>query len=210
MCYEAKDWDALNENIILLSKRRSQLKQVNKIVFGATLYISDSSLRAETFLTFQHLPEYTVISFCWHIFLDIRIPIMKLMSEINLSSLCTWAPCGPSCHSWQHSCGFFAWQCFQTVAHLYSLSLSHRHILNFSCSHVVYINSYCDLLWWNKGYILHACFWNCHTLEFSSVWEISYQDSWKHLHLRSYKVYCALCLFSTYLWVLLFECLWET
>lgn len=29
MCYEAKDWDALNENIILLSKRRSQLKQVN-------------------------------------------------------------------------------------------------------------------------------------------------------------------------------------
>ena len=28
MCYEAKDWDALNENIMLLSKRRSQLKQV--------------------------------------------------------------------------------------------------------------------------------------------------------------------------------------
>lgn len=48
MCYEAKDWDALNENIILLSKRRSQLKQVNKIVFGATSYISDSSLCAET------------------------------------------------------------------------------------------------------------------------------------------------------------------
>lgn len=28
MCYEAKDWDSLNENIMLLSKRRSQLKQV--------------------------------------------------------------------------------------------------------------------------------------------------------------------------------------
>ncbi|XP_016121303.1 26S proteasome non-ATPase regulatory subunit 12-like [Sinocyclocheilus grahami] len=28
LCYEAKDWDALNENIMLLSKRRSQLKQV--------------------------------------------------------------------------------------------------------------------------------------------------------------------------------------
>lgn len=28
MCYDAKDWDALNENIMLLSKRRSQLKQV--------------------------------------------------------------------------------------------------------------------------------------------------------------------------------------
>lgn len=29
MCYEAKDWDALNENIMLLTKRRSQLKQVS-------------------------------------------------------------------------------------------------------------------------------------------------------------------------------------
>lgn len=28
MCYEAKDMDALNENIMLLSKRRSQLKGV--------------------------------------------------------------------------------------------------------------------------------------------------------------------------------------
>lgn len=28
MCYQAKDWDALNENIMLLTKRRSQLKQV--------------------------------------------------------------------------------------------------------------------------------------------------------------------------------------
>ncbi|XP_020856561.1 26S proteasome non-ATPase regulatory subunit 12 isoform X2 [Phascolarctos cinereus] len=28
MCYEAKEWDFLNENIILLSKRRSQLKQI--------------------------------------------------------------------------------------------------------------------------------------------------------------------------------------
>ncbi|KAM3623700.1 uncharacterized protein V6R79_014648 [Siganus canaliculatus] len=28
LCYEAKDWDALNENIMLLSKRRSQLKQI--------------------------------------------------------------------------------------------------------------------------------------------------------------------------------------
>lgn len=29
MCYEAKEWDLLNENIMLLSKRRSQLKQVS-------------------------------------------------------------------------------------------------------------------------------------------------------------------------------------
>ncbi len=28
-CYQVRDFDALNENIHLLSKRRSQLKQVN-------------------------------------------------------------------------------------------------------------------------------------------------------------------------------------
>lgn len=33
MCYEAKDWDALNENIMLLTKRRSQLKQVRYLFF---------------------------------------------------------------------------------------------------------------------------------------------------------------------------------
>uniref|UniRef100_S4R8X2 PSMD12/CSN4-like N-terminal domain-containing protein n=1 Tax=Petromyzon marinus TaxID=7757 RepID=S4R8X2_PETMA len=27
ICFEAKDWDALNENIIIMTKRRSQLKQ---------------------------------------------------------------------------------------------------------------------------------------------------------------------------------------
>ena len=28
ICYEAKKWDLLNENIVLLTKRRGQLKQV--------------------------------------------------------------------------------------------------------------------------------------------------------------------------------------
>lgn len=38
MCYQAKDWDALNENIMLLTKRRSQLKQVGcKIYFKILL-----------------------------------------------------------------------------------------------------------------------------------------------------------------------------
>lgn len=37
MCYEAKDWDALNENIMLLTKRRSQLKQVT--YFFKTLFL---------------------------------------------------------------------------------------------------------------------------------------------------------------------------
>ncbi|XP_071779410.1 26S proteasome non-ATPase regulatory subunit 12 [Centroberyx gerrardi] len=40
MCYEAKDWDALNENIMLLSKRRSQLKQaVAKMVQECYKYV---------------------------------------------------------------------------------------------------------------------------------------------------------------------------
>lgn len=30
LCFEARDWDALNEHIVLLSKRRSQLKQVSE------------------------------------------------------------------------------------------------------------------------------------------------------------------------------------
>ncbi|KAF7711226.1 26S proteasome non-ATPase regulatory subunit 12 [Silurus meridionalis] len=40
MCYEAKDWDALNENIMVLSKRRSQLKQaVAKMVQECYKYV---------------------------------------------------------------------------------------------------------------------------------------------------------------------------
>uniref|UniRef100_A0A8C2HSN2 26S proteasome non-ATPase regulatory subunit 12 n=1 Tax=Cyprinus carpio TaxID=7962 RepID=A0A8C2HSN2_CYPCA len=40
LCHEAKDWDALNENIMLLSKRRSQLKQaVAKMVQECYTYV---------------------------------------------------------------------------------------------------------------------------------------------------------------------------
>ncbi len=28
LCFDAKNWDALNDNLVLLSKRRGQLKQV--------------------------------------------------------------------------------------------------------------------------------------------------------------------------------------
>uniref|UniRef100_A0A8C1XIH8 26S proteasome non-ATPase regulatory subunit 12 n=2 Tax=Cyprinus carpio TaxID=7962 RepID=A0A8C1XIH8_CYPCA len=49
LCYEAKDWDALNENIMLLSKRRSQLKQaVAKMVQECYTYVdamSDLSIK---------------------------------------------------------------------------------------------------------------------------------------------------------------------
>ncbi|KAF5924410.1 hypothetical protein HPG69_018811 [Diceros bicornis minor] len=42
MCYEAKEWDLLNENIILLSKRRSQLKQaVAKMVQQCCTYVEE-------------------------------------------------------------------------------------------------------------------------------------------------------------------------
>ncbi|XDV36075.1 hypothetical protein PO909_005924 [Leuciscus waleckii] len=44
ICYEAKDWDALNENIMLLSKRRSQLKQaVAKMVQECYTYVDAES-----------------------------------------------------------------------------------------------------------------------------------------------------------------------
>ncbi|MEE6507179.1 hypothetical protein FKM82_007985, partial [Ascaphus truei] len=42
MCYEAKEWDMLNENIMLLSKRRSQLKQaVAKMVQQCCKYVAE-------------------------------------------------------------------------------------------------------------------------------------------------------------------------
>lgn len=40
ICFEAKNWSALNEHIVLLSKRRSQLKQaVTKMVQECCTYI---------------------------------------------------------------------------------------------------------------------------------------------------------------------------
>lgn len=29
LCFEAKEWDMLNDNIVVITKKRSQLKQVN-------------------------------------------------------------------------------------------------------------------------------------------------------------------------------------
>lgn len=44
MCYEAKDWDALNENIMLLTKRRSQLKQVTSFKIVLKKYSYDDPI----------------------------------------------------------------------------------------------------------------------------------------------------------------------
>lgn len=40
MCFEAKNWDALNENIVLLTKKRGQIKQsVTKMIQEACTYV---------------------------------------------------------------------------------------------------------------------------------------------------------------------------
>lgn len=42
LCYDAKDWEKLNETIVLLSKRRAQLKQaVTAIVQQASRYVEE-------------------------------------------------------------------------------------------------------------------------------------------------------------------------
>lgn len=42
LCYDAKDWDKLNETIVLLSKRRAQLKQaVTAMVQQASTYLDE-------------------------------------------------------------------------------------------------------------------------------------------------------------------------
>jgi 26S proteasome regulatory subunit N5 len=43
ICYEAKNWNALNEHIALLAKRRSQLKQaVSKMVQECCTYVDEA------------------------------------------------------------------------------------------------------------------------------------------------------------------------
>ena len=42
MCYDAKNWEKLNETIVLLSKRRAQLKQaVTAMVQQASAYVDE-------------------------------------------------------------------------------------------------------------------------------------------------------------------------
>lgn len=50
MCFEAKNWSALNDHIVLLCKRRSQLKQaVTKMVQECCTYI-DKTPNRETMI----------------------------------------------------------------------------------------------------------------------------------------------------------------
>lgn len=43
LCFKAKDWNALNENVTLLTKRRSQLKQaVTKMIQEAFSYVDQT------------------------------------------------------------------------------------------------------------------------------------------------------------------------
>lgn len=52
ICFEAKNWKALNENIVLLTKRRSQIKQaVTKMVQECCTYV-DQMPDKETLLAY--------------------------------------------------------------------------------------------------------------------------------------------------------------
>ncbi len=45
-CYQAKAWAALNENVLLISKRRSQLKQARAVRSAALINLSPHELLA--------------------------------------------------------------------------------------------------------------------------------------------------------------------
>lgn len=59
MCYGAKDWDALNENIMLLTKRRSQLKQVQHARMLVLLLENKSTVCILYLITFLFCPLYS-------------------------------------------------------------------------------------------------------------------------------------------------------
>lgn len=104
MCYEAKDWDALNENIMLLSKRRSQLKQVRhcdllmsygshslKIITFVSQVIVESVLLTNQFTTQpvsgQQIGFYSIqtISYCRNV--ESPLPTITL-NNVRISVLC--------------------------------------------------------------------------------------------------------------------------
>ena len=67
ICFEAKNWGALNEHIVLLSKRRSQLKQaVTKMVQECCQYVDktpDRETKIKLIETLRSVTEGKVQSF---------------------------------------------------------------------------------------------------------------------------------------------------
>jgi len=60
LCYEAKNWEKLNETIVLLSKRRAQLKQaVTAIVQQASGYVDglEDTLKLSLIETLRNVSE---------------------------------------------------------------------------------------------------------------------------------------------------------
>ena len=61
MCYDAKNWDVLNETITMLSKRRAQLKQVvGAMVRQATKFVDeqkDETLKLQLIHTLRAVSE---------------------------------------------------------------------------------------------------------------------------------------------------------
>uniref|UniRef100_A0A3Q3JL00 26S proteasome non-ATPase regulatory subunit 12 n=1 Tax=Monopterus albus TaxID=43700 RepID=A0A3Q3JL00_MONAL len=93
MCYEAKDWDSLNENIMLLSKRRSQLKQaVAKMVQECYKYVdavADLTIKLRLIDTLRTVTAGKV----WNGFMCVRTDKSKsingrIRTVANLKPLC--------------------------------------------------------------------------------------------------------------------------
>ena len=60
LCHDKKDWDLLNENILTLSKKRSQLKQaVTKMVQKCVTYV-DETPNKETKLKVKHWEGFSL------------------------------------------------------------------------------------------------------------------------------------------------------
>merc|ERR1719352_440819 len=60
MCYDANNWDLLNETITMLSKRRAQLKQVGAMVRLATTFVDeqkDEALKLQLIHTLRAVSE---------------------------------------------------------------------------------------------------------------------------------------------------------
>ncbi|KAJ8888513.1 hypothetical protein PR048_008004 [Dryococelus australis] len=61
ICFEAKNWNALNEHILMLSRRRSQLKQaVAKMVQECCTYVDqapDKEIRIKLIDTLRSVTE---------------------------------------------------------------------------------------------------------------------------------------------------------
>ncbi|RZF45484.1 hypothetical protein LSTR_LSTR009355 [Laodelphax striatellus] len=81
ICYEAKNWNALNEHIVLLTKRRSQLKQaVAKMVQECCIYVDHmptKELKLKLIDTLRTVTEGKIYVECERARLTYKLAMMK-------------------------------------------------------------------------------------------------------------------------------------